>query len=94
MHEHFPFSYALIRSLPDDPGFARPDFGHFIILSGFVETEHVARSWSSLFDSGILTSFYSYLCTFLDFCILDSVFIPVFLYDIIRGCLYVILQCY
>jgi len=32
MHEQFPFSYTLIRSLSDDSGFARPDIGRFLIF--------------------------------------------------------------
>ena len=40
-----------------------------------------------------LPPFYSCFCTFLDSCISDLVFIPVlYLYDIMCGCLYVILQ--
>ena len=63
------------------------------IVQVFDENVRFTRSWSfSLFDSGILISI-----VFLLFpdsrCISDSVFIPVlYLYDIMRGCLYVILQ--
>ena len=32
MHEHLPFSYTLIRFLPDDPVFARPDTECFVLL--------------------------------------------------------------
>jgi len=32
MHEHSPFSYTLIRSLPDDPEFVRLDIRCFILL--------------------------------------------------------------
>jgi len=34
MHEHFLsfFPYALIRSFPDDPGFARPDIRRLMLL--------------------------------------------------------------
>ena len=34
MYEHFPFSYTLIKSLPNDPEFARSDIEHFIFLLG------------------------------------------------------------
>ena len=32
MHENSLFSYALIRSFPDDPGFVRPDTESFMLL--------------------------------------------------------------
>ena len=87
-----PFTYILTRSLSDDPGFARPDIGYFVsIVQVFVETVRFAKSWSfSLFDSGILI--------FLAFILfLDSRYIrfncysSFHLYDIMHGCLYVIL---
>jgi len=61
--------YTLIKSLPDDPRFARLDIGHFILWSGFVEIVHVARSWS------LYLFWYYYLPLFLllffDSCISD-----------------------
>jgi len=41
-----PFSYTLIGSLSDDPGFARPDWILSSIVQVFVETVHVVRIWS------------------------------------------------
>ena len=89
----FSFTHTLTRSLSDDPEFVRPDIGRFVsIVQVFVETVRFAKSWSfSLFDSDILI--------FLAFILFsDSPYIRfnchscLHLYDIMRGCLYVILQ--
>ena len=34
MHELFPFTHTLTRSLSDDPGFARPDIGRLFYCAG------------------------------------------------------------
>ena len=61
MHEHFSFSYILIRLLPDDPEFARPDIGHFILWSGIPWDRTCCKELESLSTySGILAFLYSY----------------------------------
>ena len=63
------FSYTLIKSLSEDPRFARLDIEHFILWSGFVEIVHVASSWSLyLFWYYCLSLF---LLLFFDSCISD-----------------------
>ena len=48
----FPFSYTLIGSLSDDPGFAHPDWMFDFIDQVFMSS----RTWSFLlFDSGIIS---------------------------------------
>jgi len=89
----FPLYTTLTGSLSDDPGFARPDIGRFVsIVQVFVETVRFAKSWSfSLFDSSILI-----LLAFILFpnsrYIRFSCYSSLYLYDIMRGYLYVILQ--
>jgi len=88
-----PFTHTLTRSNSDDPGFVRPDIRRFVsIVQVFVETVHFAKSWSfSLFDSGILI-FLAFILfpdsRYIRFCCYSSLY----LYDIMCGCLYVILQ--
>ena len=90
----FSFSYTLTGS-SDNSGFARPDIGciHFI-FQVFDELVASRGVWSfPLLILVFLSSFHSCFCTFLDFCILDLVFtLILYLYDIMRICLYVILQ--
>ena len=87
------FIHTLTRSLSDDLGFVRPDIGRFVsIIQVLDETIYIARSWSlslpNLVFSSLLPS-----CYFLILDISDSVVILVlYLYDIMHGCLYVILQ--
>jgi len=92
MHELSPL-HTLTRSLSDDPEFARPGIGRFVsIVQVFDETVRYAKSWSfSLFDSGILI--FLIFILFPDSRISDSFVIPVlYSYDIMCGCLYVLLQ--
>jgi len=87
------YTHTLTRSLSNDPGFARPDIGRFVsVVQMFVETVCFTKSWSfSLFDSSILI-----LLTFLLFpdsrYIRFSCYSSLYLYNIMRGCSYVILQ--
>jgi len=80
------YTHTLTRSLSDDPGFVRPDIGRLIsFVQVFDETVHPY----------LIPVFLSFLpsCYFLVLDISDSVVIPVlYLYAIIRGCLFVILQ--
>ena len=89
------YTHTLTRSLSDDPGFVRSDIGciHFI-FQVFDELVASRGVWSfPLLILVFLSSFHSCFCTFLDFCILDLVFtLILYLYDIMRICLYVILQ--
>ena len=84
-----PFAHTLSRSLSDDPEFARPDIGRFIsIVQVFEETVRFANPYSILVFLSFLSSYY-----FLILVISDSFVIPVlYSYDIMRGCLYVLLQ--
>jgi len=78
MREHlFPsHTHILIRSLLTTLNSHVQDFGHLILFRCSCDLSFT-RSWSfSLFDSGILTSFYSCFFTFLYSCISDLVFIP------------------
>ena len=75
------------------PWICTPDIGCFVsIVQVFDETVRFAKSWIfSLFDFGILIFLVSYY--FLILVISDSVLILVLdSYDIMCGCLYVILQ--
>ena len=58
MHEHFPFSYALIMSLPDDSGFARSDIGPFIL-------DQVSLRLAMLRGTGSLSFDYRYSRSFI-----------------------------
>ena len=89
------FSYTLIRSLPDDPEFARPDTRCFMLLIRYWERiTGILRSRSSL----LLDHFFSVFSTsslfhsFMILCIGVMLVLFLYLYDIMRGCLYVILQ--
>jgi len=84
------FTHTLTRSLSDDPGFARPDIGCFVsIVQVFVEIVRFAKSWSfSLFDSGILIFLFFILFPDSRY-IRFSCYSSLYLYDIMRGCLYV-----
>ena len=84
-------------SRSDDPGFARPDIGRLVsFVQVFVEAVCFANSWSFfLFYSGTLIFLAFILLP--DSCHISSVLIPVTIlaldsYDIMRGCLYVVLQ--
>ena len=93
MHELSPYTHTLTRSLSDDPRFARSDIGRFVsIVQVFDETVRFVRSWSFSYLIPVFLSFLpSYYFLVLD--ISDSVVISVlYLYDIMRGHLYVILQ--
>jgi len=87
-----PFIHTLTRSLSDDPGFVRPDFGCFVSFGQvFVEAVCFAKSWSfSLFDSGILI-FLAFILFPDSLYIRFSCYSSLYLYDIMRECLYVIL---
>jgi len=87
------YTHTLTRSLSDDPRFARPDIGRFVsVVQVFVETVHFAKSWSfSLFDSGILI-FLSFMLFPNSRYIRFSCYSSLYTYDIMHGCLYVILQ--
>ena len=92
MHEYSSFSYTLIRPLLTTLICTSRSFGHLLILFR-CSCDHTLREELELlsFWFWYLTSFYSYFCTFLDSWISDSVSTQFFLYDIMRGCLYVIL---
>ena len=94
MHKHLSFyTHTLNGSLSDGPEFARPDIGRFLILFRCSMRPHSSRGarvslFLVLVFLSLLPSYY-----FLIFDISDPVVIPVLdVYDIIRGCLYVILQ--
>ena len=76
----FLFTHTLIRSLLTTlDSHVQDFFDNFLYCLGVRVIVRFVRSWSFfLFDSGILTSFYSCFCTFLDSCILESVFIQFF----------------
>jgi len=98
MHEHFPFSYTLIRSLPDDPRFARLYIGYFILLIRCSLRSYALRG-AGVFSLPILVfflSFYSCFYSCIDF-IYQTHCLILFLYFICYHCvkyLYVILQWY
>jgi len=74
----FPFINTLIRSLLMTLNSHVQDFGHLLTLFRCSCDRTLREELEfSLFDSGILVSFYSCLYTFLDSCISDSVFISV-----------------
>jgi len=88
-----PFTHILIRSLSDDPEFARPDIGClFLLCRCSMRPYTLRRAGASSYSIPVFLSFLpSYY--FLILVISDSVVIPVLhLYDIMRGCLYMILQ--
>ena len=93
MHEHFRFSYTLIRSLLMTLDLDI-QIGHFVSIVQVLD-EPVAYCEESGVSLYLIPVFLSFLpsCYFLILDISGSVFIPVLdLYDIMRGCLYVILQ--
>jgi len=90
----FSFSYTLIRSLPDDPEFVRPDTGCFMSLIRYWERIiSILRSWSSLL---IIFSRYFpsllYSIAFMILCIGLILVLFFYLSVIMCGCLYVTLQ--
>ena len=96
IHEHFPFFYTLIRSLPDDPGFARPDTGCFMILIRCsIENGHVARNWSFSLSTLVLLSLFWFLliCSFPDHLYFAFSYYSIpYSYIIMCGHLYMLLQ--
>ena len=87
------FTHTLIGSLSDDHEFVRPDIGRFLIL--FRCSMRLYTSRGAGLSSYLIPVFLSFLpsCYFLILDILDSVVIPVlYLYNVMRGCSYVILQ--
>ena len=94
MHEHFLLhTHILTGSLSYDPGFVRLDIGRFLILFRCLMRPYALRGAGvSLYLIPVFLSFLP-LCYFLILDISDSVVIPVlYLYNIMRECLYVILQ--
>ena len=95
-HEHLPlYTHTLIRPLSYGPRFARTDIGRFLILfrRSCDRTLHEESTVSLTLFLVFLPPFYSYFCILLDSYLSHSVFISVlYLYDIMCGCLYVILQ--
>jgi len=91
MHELSPL-HTLIRSLSDDPEFTRLNIGRFVsIVQVFEETVLFVKSWSfSLFDSGTLI--FLIFILFSDSRYIRFICYSSSLYDIMRGCLYVLLQ--
>ena len=88
------FTDTLTRSLSDDPGFARPNIGRFVaIVQVFDETVRFARSWTlSLLILVFLPLFIPLYILFLIHAYQIQSLFQCFLYDIMRGCLYGILQ--
>ena len=88
------FTHTLTRSLSDDPEFARPDVGRFIsIVQVFDETVRFARSWTlSLLILVFLPLFIPFSILFLIHAYQIQSLFYCFLYDIMRGYLYGILQ--
>ena len=88
------FTHTLTRSLSDDPGFARPDIGRFVsIVQVFDETVRFARSWTlSLLILVFSPLFIPVSILFLIHAYQIHSLFQCFLYDIMRGCLYVKLQ--
>ena len=87
------YTHTLTGSLFDDPGFARPDIRCFLILFRCSMTPYASQEAGV--SSCLILVFLSFLpsCYFLILDISDSIVIPVlYLYDIMRGCLCVILQ--
>ena len=89
MHEHFSFSHTLTGSLSDDPKFVLPDIRYFLILFRCLLRPYASRGAGvSLSIDSVFLSFLP-SCYFLILDISGSVVIPVlYLYDIMRGCLY------
>ena len=88
-----PFTHTLTRSLSDDPGFARPDIGRFVFIVRCSMRPYASRGPGA--SSYLILVFLYFLCSCY-FLILDiSVLVVILIlnsYDIMRGCLYVILQ--
>jgi len=94
MHEHLHLFLHTHWVASDDSGFAHPDIGSIhVIVQVFDELVQFTRSWEFFsIDYGILI-FFSFLFSFIVSCILDLVFtLILYLYDIMHGCLYMILQ--
>ena len=71
----FPFSYTLIRSFPDDPRFARPDTGCFMLLIRCSMRLNILRG------AGVSLYLFWYYCILFHSCcfysFLDSLYITI-----------------
>ena len=98
MFEHLSFSYTLIRSLSDGPGFARPDIGCFFLLI------RSSMRLDMLRGAGVSLYIFWYFCIFfipvdsvvslLHYTLLSIIIPFLYSYDILCGHLYVVLSWY